>query len=696
MSYIPNETEHKHSKSHVVDDTVLFKVDPITRQIIKVDENDVVLVKNDHNSERYRISMPRYIDGHDMSLCDTARVHYINTGTTSGVVSSDVYESDDLGLVIEEGMTEADATEISFTWLVANTATQEHGRLAFAIELCCTGDNTLDGYAWHSGVYADITVSDGIHNGKAIVGVYGDILQSWWEKLFVDMGGVVEENSKNRFRFWLGTQEEYNAIKPEDIIPDCVYFIKDEAIFDDFQKRLDEVYPHIDDKTNPHGVTAAQVGAYSKDETYNKDEVDTHTNNKDNPHGVTAAQAGAYSKDETYNKDEINSVAQTAEDNAKSYADSVAQTAEDNATTYTEDRLGDIGTDNTVESYVDTHTNNKDNPHGVTAAQVGAYSKDETYSKDEVNSKVSSATTYAYDIANIAESNAKVYAEEKASAARDHATEIANIAESNAKSYAVPKFSWSESGADYRVYAQNNVDGSETALWASDTNTSWGFIPRRSTGGNIIVPGTPTESNHAASKGYVDSKVGDFSFIDLETGQITVPETPTNNTHAASKKYVGDRTRSLRNDVAKQYTSCRLVTAIGASDLNPSNADNTEDIYNEYTLYTGFLDTMKLYEVWVSNTVIPFEVSLPFEMNKESAVMKPLLSAINVQDVGKQRGFEVFEIRLSSEYAASQYVYTVKLRHYEQFFGADKASRPTSLFNQTNIYIYSRSVLRGG
>lgn len=358
MSYITNETDHKHNKSHVVDDTVLFKVDPITRQIIKVDENDVVLVKNDHNSERYRISMPRYIDGHDMSLCDTARVHYINTGTTSGVASSDVYESDDLGLVIEEGMTAADATEISFTWLVANTATQEHGRLAFAIELCCTGDSTSDGYAWHSGVYADITVSDGIHNGKAIVGVYGDILQSWWEKITDVMGGSIEENSKEPFRFWIGTQEEYDALESEDIIPNCLYYISDDKTFDELKQKADDAYNHTTNKENPHEVTAAQVGAYSKDET--------------------------------------STIVSTAEVNAKAHANSVAQTAEDNATAYTEDRLGDIGTDNTVKDYADSVAQTAEN----------------------------NAKSHADSVASTAETNAKSYAETKAS-----------TAESNAKDY---------------------------------------------------------------------------------------------------------------------------------------------------------------------------------------------------------------------------------------------------------------------
>ena len=44
-----------------------------------------------------------------------------------------------------------------------------------------------------------------------------------------------------------------------------------------------------------------------------------------------------------------------------------------------------------------------------------------------------------------------------------------------------------------------------------------GFIPVRTTGGNIIVPATPTDNNHAASKAYVDAAVGQLLYLhDIE------------------------------------------------------------------------------------------------------------------------------------------------------------------------------------
>lgn len=97
---------------------------------------------------------------------------------------------------------------------------------------------------------------------------------------------------------------------------------------------------HTGNTSNPHSVTAAQVGAYTTGA------VDTllaakasaatlaaHTSNTSNPHSVTAAQVGAYTTG--------------AVDTA------LAAKADASALT--------------------SHTGNTSNPHSVTAAQVGAY-----------------------------------------------------------------------------------------------------------------------------------------------------------------------------------------------------------------------------------------------------------------------------------------------------------------------------------
>ena len=65
---------HIHS---VYDGDTHFKIDPVTRQIENT-SGKVILMQNDHNSERFTFEIPRTIDGHDMSQCNAVEVHYIN------------------------------------------------------------------------------------------------------------------------------------------------------------------------------------------------------------------------------------------------------------------------------------------------------------------------------------------------------------------------------------------------------------------------------------------------------------------------------------------------------------------------------------------------------------------------------------------------------------------------------------------
>lgn len=416
MDYVNNKTEHKHSKTDVVDAVVLFKIDPITRAISKTSEHDVILVRNDHNSERYRISLPRYIDGHDMSLCDIARVHYINIGAASGVENSDTYEADDLGLIVEDGMDEKDATEVSFTWLVKNTATREHGRLAFAIELTCTSGGNNDGYSWNSGVYSDIIVSDGIHNGNAIIGVYGDILQHWWEKLMGAFGGSIEENSKEPFRFWIGTQAEYDTVVAgNQIITDCVYFITDDNSFDEFASaytdaRIGDIGTDATVKSFVDGRIANTKSDFI---TYTDNEILKAKDHADNQSSIAKNNANLYTDTrigdigtDTTVKSYVDGIASDVKSTFESYADDAADAAYKDAKDYIDGLISESATNGNVvaamaqaittageytddvasglEENLSKHTGNIDNPHDVTADQVGAYFKEETYNRSEI------------------------------------------------------------------------------------------------------------------------------------------------------------------------------------------------------------------------------------------------------------------------------------------------------------------------
>ena len=104
---------------------------------------------------------------------------------------------------------------------------------------------------------------------------------------------------------------------------------------------------HMDDKENPHGVTAAQVGARPSTWTPSASEVGatpaSHESNKNNPHGVTAAQVGARPDSWMPTATEVGARPNTW-----------------------------MPTANDVGAAPASHVTNKSNPHGVTAAQVGA------------------------------------------------------------------------------------------------------------------------------------------------------------------------------------------------------------------------------------------------------------------------------------------------------------------------------------
>lgn len=74
------------------------------------------------------------------------------------------------------------------------------------------------------------------------------------------------------------------------------------VVTDNRMNHIEEgIYSHTIDISNPHKVTAAQVGLDKVDNVKqaSKVEFDSHVNNKSNPHAVTAYQVGAYTKAES-------------------------------------------------------------------------------------------------------------------------------------------------------------------------------------------------------------------------------------------------------------------------------------------------------------------------------------------------------------------------------------------------------------
>lgn len=163
---------HKHS---VYDTDAHFKIDGVTRAVKNDSATKTVLVQHDHNSERFTFELPRYVDGHDMSLCNVVQIHYINIESNRARSYSGVYEVDDLQV-------SPDSDDVVIcSWLISRNATQFVGNLSFVIRFACISDE--NDYVWNTAKHTNIFVTEGIYNGEAVAEEYADILAQHSAKL---------------------------------------------------------------------------------------------------------------------------------------------------------------------------------------------------------------------------------------------------------------------------------------------------------------------------------------------------------------------------------------------------------------------------------------------------------------------------------------------------------------------------------
>lgn len=174
-----NGIRHSHD---VIDDDPHFKIDAATREITRTSEAEPVLIKYDHNSERFTFEMPRLIDGHDMTLCNKVEVNFINTEATNiKNTYGSKYPVDDLAPV------DGDDDTLVFTWLISGAATGLVGPLAFAISFACTVDTTDENgevatettYRWNTKPYVGVVITDGLETQELMNENYYDYVDEW-------------------------------------------------------------------------------------------------------------------------------------------------------------------------------------------------------------------------------------------------------------------------------------------------------------------------------------------------------------------------------------------------------------------------------------------------------------------------------------------------------------------------------------
>ena len=150
---------HKHS---VYDTDPHFQIDGITRAVKNVSATKTMLVQHDHNSERFTFEVPRYIDGHDMSICDSTQIHFTNTSTNKAQKYDGMY-------IVEDLQVSPDGDDVViFSWLISNKVTQYVGNVSFTIRFACTDDDGSVVYVWNTAKHSNIQVVESIYNGEPV------------------------------------------------------------------------------------------------------------------------------------------------------------------------------------------------------------------------------------------------------------------------------------------------------------------------------------------------------------------------------------------------------------------------------------------------------------------------------------------------------------------------------------------------
>lgn len=183
----------------VIDGDGKYIIDPITRNIATPNSEKKILIQHDKNSERMTFECNRYVESHDLSLCDAVQVHYINLSSSGRQKSNGLYEVTDL--VVDD----TDATKIIFTWLISSDATEYEGTLEFLIKFACIDNDLVETYSWHTNISKSIIIAPGIENSAIITSPLPDIIATWKEDIY-NTNYAYETAVKYGFS---GTEEEW-------------------------------------------------------------------------------------------------------------------------------------------------------------------------------------------------------------------------------------------------------------------------------------------------------------------------------------------------------------------------------------------------------------------------------------------------------------------------------------------------------
>lgn len=149
-----------HDIEHsMFDDDPMFIIDEKTRDIVYQGEKLPAIMQYDHLAEIMTFQLCRYIDGHDVMLCNDIRVHFINISTDGRIKISGCDKISNLHVP------EDNENVVRFCWCIPSGATQLEGVLQFVIAFKCVDmENSVMKYRWNTERNEDLVVLPGINN----------------------------------------------------------------------------------------------------------------------------------------------------------------------------------------------------------------------------------------------------------------------------------------------------------------------------------------------------------------------------------------------------------------------------------------------------------------------------------------------------------------------------------------------------
>ena len=163
---------------NVTDSDNKFIIDGISRAIKNASTSKTTVMQFDHNSEVFTFEVQRYIEGHDMMLCNRVEVHYLNIDTVTKEEREGIYLVDDLAVSTD------DETKLTCSWVISQNATGLVGSLNFLLRFICLTDDVID-YVWNTAIHSGIYVSKGIYNSDIVAEQYIDTIKAWENRLAV-------------------------------------------------------------------------------------------------------------------------------------------------------------------------------------------------------------------------------------------------------------------------------------------------------------------------------------------------------------------------------------------------------------------------------------------------------------------------------------------------------------------------------